>query len=252
MLEWIVGHVDPVVVSVLIGLIARAGVWLAAYSYAHSLKLSARLFRRLAKKSQQIASLNAELRNISTGGDSYAFITREQSAWGSYFSLHHAGEHPVYDARIILRSLSSEDADLLNCHRQEFTAQLITAELSISFIDAGDPANIYVIEIHCRNGAFYQLLQIGSAQDQVCAFKLYRRKGRDLTLLRLYIDPNYPRNAKDEVDWAELALDGQGRLKLTPRVVAPIQLSSAKASEVTSPDQSANELTVNFTLVAND
>jgi hypothetical protein len=166
----------------------------------------------VSKKQGQVVNLAIDSINATTGGDSYCYFL---TGGNGLLALVTEGKFPLYDVSVRAVDLDKFDA-ILNAQRAQnqpaFQNQLSLADTNAIIGNRiGQTATFndlpvlisnrdlrFNIFFMARNGPWIQLFrkkQVGGKWTY--AFKVTRGK----KVLKERVDPDFPKNAKGEIDW---------------------------------------------------
>src|SRR3954454_2090908 len=109
-----IGHYLPTILVLTGSVTAAIGGVTAAIGVFLGDSERARSAEKLAAKSDEIAGLNREIINLTTGGDSYVYLSlglgwRELEVEACPVTLKHKGSYTVYDISIRIVDLTAQD-----------------------------------------------------------------------------------------------------------------------------------------------
>ena len=207
MLEWFSQHIGGPAILIFIGaLIVATGALWSSVEQTKSEKY-------LKEKNQEIANLNKKISMSITGGDSFCYIGHPlDGSQGDKLiaTIVQQGEYPLYDVNI--RMLDLEKSDLWQKKGLTFIEAMNKSQTIINvgnmpassaqMIGTLDLTNQnrmrYNVFIGARNGFITQLIRLKKVDGIWKGAIKVERNGKKL---REKVDPDYPRNGQEEIDW---------------------------------------------------
>ncbi len=197
----------PAVLMFAGALISAFGAIWAANQQSNSEKI-------LRAKSDEIASLNKQIANSITGGDSFAYITPTfMKDTSPYLTLVHEGEHSLYDLgvrivdldifeKMIAEGYTYEDMQKNETHLDIGNLSSKQARMlgPIKIGDSGAKLNLFFA---ARNGFFTESLRIQKVSGEwKVAIKVENTPTSDeVKVLYERTDEGFPLNQEGEVEW---------------------------------------------------
>lgn len=187
------------------------GVFLAAIGAFWASQQQAGFERHLRIKSDEIATLNREIANLVTGGNSFCYITfasPDPSTNRGILTIVQQGDHPLYDvnARIVdlQESLQIKNSTLETILKTQTILPIGNMAQGAAAIfgpfDLGDSQNRdFNIFFSSRSGFFTQLLRMRKISNKwIMATKVERNNGE---VLFEKVDDDFPRTEQGQVQW---------------------------------------------------
>lgn len=175
---------------------------------------------------REVNKLNTRISDSITGGDSYCyFVPRPPSSRSNIVDLQlvNEGINPIYDISIKIDDVEKMfeiiEEDFRNCvdTNRSFTESSARMSPSNRLIDVGNLSPSIMLNLHegleiphdvdrksyniiitSRNGQVDQLLRYRKVHGNWAMAMQVTRGGE---VLKKYVDRNYPKNEKGEVDW---------------------------------------------------
>ena len=208
-------------------LIIIGGIW-SGIVQNKSDEEKSKLTNQIVDLTEKNANLAQENYNISTGGDSYCYITfqnLESNIKTLHGNINHKGNFPLYDVNLHIYDITKyeELASKLNEKSSYYAGDMreITKDIEIGNInpDLNLPnlwhnklANILLVNEHrdyklniffgARNGSWVQLvrlkkIKLGGYDYWAQAIRVERQK----VIVFEYIDKYYPRDNTEPIEW---------------------------------------------------
>lgn len=167
--------------------------------------------QQLKEKNEEIASLNKEIVNIVTGGDSYCLFDFTGTIHNP-FVMRHVGKYPIYELKIIIRdfkdyrNLSGLSVNIITAPTFSLDAGTIRPQhwglMPTLVLDTKLGAQGFQIQFESRGGTWIQEFRFIFAADKIeYATKVSRYVGEKNEIIYSKASDEFPKNKNGEIVW---------------------------------------------------